>query len=337
MERQNSVVLDAEDNEINDDELQKILSEAKDHGKPPASFSHRKVRLGIRELPGGDEKHFRAALTDTLLEVFEQGAQVLGKPLLPPAPAEPKDYLRCRERHGHDWSEPLTELSQPLWLALAHGCSRHFGIEYRLLIKINVKWDVAPSPNATPRQLLTSFGFDPAQFSLYRADSAAFLPPDTPLQIRRGDLFEAQADGKYGDTGKRPRPSRGSQTIEDDVEELKEAGVDARLLVIGGQKYVEVQGLLVPSPPWTPCEVSILIAVPATYPTGFLDAFYIEATARHQSGTIPREQSRHNFDGRWWILVSWHYADHRPWNPRQDDLSTHVEHCRGFFLQRGVK
>lgn len=316
-----------------DADLPDTVTEGKKHGQLPAEFKQTKVQIGVRELPNGKEVHFKALLTDSLREVFERGAQALGKPLLPPAGAIPLDLLRCRERAGQGWSDPITNLEQPLWLALAGRCSRHFGIEYVLAVKINTKWGIAPSPNATPRELLTSFGFDPSQFSLYKANSSDLLPPDTPLDLKRGDEFEAQKDGRYGAPVETLHPPRGVQTIEDDVEALQEAGINARLFVEGGQKYVEVRGIRVPSPPWSPSKVNILIAVPATYPTGGLDAFYVEMKVQHISGSIPNLQSVVQLDGRSWGLISWHYATNRPWNAQHDDLASHIEHCRGAFLR----
>lgn len=320
-----------------DADLPEAVAESKAHGRLPAKFERARVRLGVRQLPDGREMKFTAALTDTLREVFERGAETLGKPLLPPGSPRPLDTLHCRERGGQGWGEPLEELGRPLWLALAQGCTRHLGINYVLAVKINTKWGVAPSANATPRELLTSFGFDPAEFSLYRADGAAPLPPDAPLTLERGDTFEAQKDGRYGAPAGTVRPVRGTQTVEDDVEAAREAGINVRLFAEGGQRYVEVRDLPVPSPPWSRDRANILVAIPATYPVGGLDAFYLELTITHANGSVPYQSSTAQVDGRAWGLISWHYAINRPWSPRHDDLLSHIEHCRGYFLRRGVR
>jgi hypothetical protein len=316
--------------------LPKPIAAAEVDGRLPAKARLLKVQVGFRELPHGHEAKFKASLTDTLLEVFAEGAHQLGKPLLPPGSNHPLDVLRCRERHGEKWSDSITGLERPLWLALAQGCTRHFGIEYVLAVKINTEWAIAPSTTMTPRELLTSFGFDPSQFSLYKPDSTEPLPADTAVSLYRGDMFEAQKDGRYGASAKPKRPSRGSQTIEDDVEAVEEAGIEARLLSCGGQEYVEVRGAEVPSPPWSLDKLTLLISVPATYPAGGLDAFYIELPVRHASGAIPYQSQTAQIDFRSWGLISWHYQASRPWNPLHDDLSTHIEHCRGALLKRGV-
>jgi hypothetical protein len=54
------------------------------------------------------------------------------------------------------------------------------------------------------------------------------------------------------------------------------------------------------------------------------------------NGAIHRAQAAGPLLGRKWNLISWHYSSKRPWNPRVDDLQSHIAHCKGFFLQRGV-
>lgn len=311
------------------------IAAGKEHGNLDEGLLRKRIRLGVRKWPDGCEVFIKSALRDTLREVFAQAADVLGERLLPPAPQAPLDALRYHEKHD-EWSLPITNLNQPLWLALVHGVTRHLAIEYKLTIKINTRWGIAPSSNATPRELLTSFGMSPDEFSLYKTDSVDPLPPDTPLSIRRGECFEAQKDGKYGSIAIVSSP-RGSQTIEEDVEGVNEAGINARLIAVGSQKYVEVCAVDVPSPPWGREQANILIAIPATYPSGALDGFYLELPFTHAGGSIPRQQQIVAIDGRNWALISWHYHESRPWSPSHDDLTTHIENCRGFFLARGVR
>ena len=157
-----------------------------------------KIRISALLWPDGKEHLLQVQLEDTLLDIMQASAKSFGLPLLPPPPQEPLDFLRSQKRHGGGWSQPLTELKTPLWLALAKEYSRRFAIEFRLAIKVNAKWGVVPTSEMSPRELETLFGFDPTQYSLYRASSIELLPPDTPLPLKRGDCFEAQKDGKYG-------------------------------------------------------------------------------------------------------------------------------------------
>lgn len=294
-----------------------------------------KVTLSARTYPNGPENHFHAHLGDTLGQVFEKAAHALHTPLLPPLPIPPLDllFVRC---HDGLWGEPKTDLGIPLWVALAEGLSRHVAIDYRLVVRINTKWGVASARQMTPRALLTEFGFNPDDFSLYKADGTQPLPPDTPIDIERGAHLEAQKDGRYGGALSPSFPIRGLQTIEDDVECLKGQGLDIHLHNINAQKYVEVLDLRIPSAPWSHTSATILIAVPGTYPAGGLDALYLLSGVTQQGG-VPRQQATAQLLNRTWGLISWHYTAGRPWNPQRDDLGTHIEHCRGYFLARGVK
>ncbi|MBA2525931.1 MAG: hypothetical protein H0V18_09145 [Pyrinomonadaceae bacterium] len=331
------------DKQLGDDWLENIDAElpaqigaGAAQGKLDQHVREKKIKLGVRTWPDGRETTFKASLNDSLGEVFAKGAEALAVPLLPPAPHAPLDSLRYLKKR-HEWSEPLTKLEQPLWLALEQGVTRHFGIEYELAVKINTRWGVAPSATATPRELLTSFGMNPQEFSLYKVDAVEPLPPDTPLTLQRGDCFEAQKDGKYGSSVLVSRAALGSQTIADDVEVANETGLTARLIRVGAQTYVEVRDITIPAPPWGNSSADILIAVPATYPAGGLDAFYVGLPFTHSTGSIPNQQQTVSIEARNWVLISWHYHESRPWNPRQDDLTTHIQHCRGYFLSRGVK
>jgi len=313
-----------------DHPLPEHVTTAKDSVLPPG-LGELKIRLGVERWPHSQEQHFRARLADTLLDVMRDGARELGEEILPPHSDVPLDLLRSKRHGSHDWSLPITELERPLWVHLVYGGTRHFAIEYRLAIRINTKWGVAESDHMTPRQLLTSFGFDPNDYSLYQGNSTEPFPPDTPLHLKRGEHFEAQKDGRYGLTA-----PRGLQTIEDDIAFVCTAGVSARLIAQNGQRFVEVAGLEIPSPPWSGPRATIAIAVPASYPQGGLDGFYLEKTV-NQGGSIPYEQPAISLNGRTFALISWHYAAGREWNPRSDDLASHIAHCRGYFLKRGIR
>lgn len=306
-------------------------------GKIKKEDKAREVILAIREWNDDEDMKLRAKVNDTLGEVLEAAGKALGTKVLPPGPEAPLDLLRG-QLHSGEWSGPIADLSQPLGKALEKRFKKHFAVEYLLVVKINALWGVSPSANPTPRQLLAAFGMDANEYTLYPPNKNTPYPVDTPMRVKRGQHFEAQKDGRYGD-GRTPigKKSRGTQTIEDDVRDYKEAGATARLFTVGDQPYVEVANVKIPSPPWDTQRANILIAIPATYPTGGLDAFYLKLPIGHASGDIPRKQGVLQLDAVEWLLISWHYHPTKPWNAAQDDLSTHVEHCRGFFLERGVR
>jgi hypothetical protein len=159
----------------------------------------REVEVSV-ELAGDSEHHrhhFHISRDARLLEVLDEGARKLGVHLLP-NPAEPLDRL-----HGvyenHEIGPPL-ELSLTLVEFLKENPrTHHFAVELVLAIRVNTRWRVAPEKDMTPRAILALADLSSDEYSLYfPPDSVDPLPPDTPVELRRGERFEAQRDGKYG-------------------------------------------------------------------------------------------------------------------------------------------
>lgn len=143
---------------------------------------------------------FRFTLPETapLLEVLTTGAQQAKIILLPNA-TEPLDQLHNLGSHGEvglaidDLQEPLGE-----YLKRQHT-TRDFGIELRRVFRVNNRFAVAGEPMLSPRQILTLVGLKVEEYSLYRANSADLLALDVAVAVNRGDVFEAQRDGRYGE------------------------------------------------------------------------------------------------------------------------------------------
>ena len=125
----------------------------------------------------------------------------------------------------------------------------------------------------------------------------------------------------------------GNNILSEHFAELLAGGFDACEHVENGQKYIEVRGLFINSPPWNKSEANILIVIPNNYNLGGLDGFYVEdgvLLANNQPHPRTRVQGVHTILGRKWWSVSWHYL--KPWSP-EDSLVTHIQHCRQFFKQ----
>ena len=124
----------------------------------------------------------------------------------------------------------------------------------------------------------------------------------------------------------------------EEVEALRLDGMVVDLVESSGQCYARVRGLTAPSPPWGSEDVDILIAVPAVYDLAGLDGLYVRLPYTFNGGTHPRVENGSiiSVEGEEWRQVSWHYADGKPWITGQDNLETHIQHCSGFFRQRGA-
>jgi hypothetical protein len=128
-------------------------------------------------------------------------------------------------------------------------------------------------------------------------------------------------------------PERGCEEVGD----LAGRGVAVRLVENNGQCYALVGGVASPAPPWNRDRFDILVAIPAAYDAAELDSFYVELPCTYKGSDHPRIQGTTIvLDGRSWRLVSWHYGEGKPWVRGKDSLETHITHCRGFFLERGL-
>lgn len=119
---------------------------------------------------------------------------------------------------------------------------------------------------------------------------------------------------------------------------LQARGLGVEIWIHDKQIYVRVPCLDAPSPPWDKQHYDILIAIPALYDDAELDGFYLGLPYKHSD----REHERVNgpivaIREREWRLVSWHYLDGKKWVKGRDTLESHIVHCKGFFLARGVR
>jgi len=147
--------------------------------------------------PDHEPKHLRVKRDATLLEVFDEAARKLDVKLLP-NPHTPLDQLRGVYEHHHV-GEPVDLNVTVEDFLQQEQKTHHLAIELVLAIEINTRWRIAPEKEMTPKDILTLAGLPWQQYSLYfPAESVDPLPPDTPVKLHRGQRFEAQRDGKYG-------------------------------------------------------------------------------------------------------------------------------------------
>src|SRR5438105_5053701 len=123
----------------------------------------------------------------------------------------------------------------------------------------------------------------------------------------------------------------------EEVLELARRAVGIRLVEKNSQCYALAEAVPAPSPPWNKDRFDILIAIPAAYDAAEIDSFYVELPCTYKGNDHPRIQGTViDVEGRRWRLASWHYGEGKPWERGRDSLETHITHCRGFFLERGL-
>jgi hypothetical protein len=131
-----------------------------------------------------------------LLDVLLTGAELCKVNLLPPGD-NPWDKLE--NLRGHT-TIPISDLSENLDRYLAEdGATHEFGIILLRIFRVNSRWAIAPQEQLTPREILGLVHLKSDEYTLYPPGSDKMLPLDTPVAVHRGECFEAQRDGKYGE------------------------------------------------------------------------------------------------------------------------------------------
>jgi hypothetical protein len=163
----------------------------------PESADGAIVKVSVEILETGQGPYELKLERETpLAEVLERGLTESGNQLVP-EPQPPLDKLH-NLRHK-EVGPAIANLEEPLWKYLREPHTTHdFGIELVRAFRVNTRWAVALEPQMTPRQILALVGLDFQQYTLYRPGSVDPLPLDSPVEMKRGEVFEAQRDGKYG-------------------------------------------------------------------------------------------------------------------------------------------
>jgi len=156
------------------------------------------VKLTSRILPDGDRLHLVVAREDALEQIVTETLERSGKDLPAPGPEHPLDRLHDLGPHD-EVGQAIEDLAQPVWEYLRQPHTTHnFGVELVLAIRVNKRWKVATQQTMTPLEILALFQLDSSEFSLYLPNQTVPLPPGTGIALTRGEVFEAQKDGKYG-------------------------------------------------------------------------------------------------------------------------------------------
>ena len=123
-----------------------------------------------------------------------------------------------------------------------------------------------------------------------------------------------------------------------EIDQLAASGLVIELVNEGVQPYALIRGIEALSPPWDRTLYDILVPIPIAYDLGTpLDGFYLGTPYTFNRGDHNRVSGQVvTVENRQWKLVSWHYPDGKPFNPKTDTIESHVVHCRGFFLERGA-
>jgi hypothetical protein len=144
-----------------------------------------------------DIQHIKLPGNAPLIEIIRQWASSTTHILLP-NPEMPLDRLHNIIKHD-DVGPAIEDLqiSTGEFIKAPHT-SHDFGVELVRAFRLNTRWWVAPKENMSPSEILSLAGLNSQEYTLYRDQNVDPLPLNIAVPINRGDIFEAQRDGKYG-------------------------------------------------------------------------------------------------------------------------------------------
>jgi hypothetical protein len=155
------------------------------------------VSVKVIDEPARGQHPVELSSAALLLDVLLTGAELCKVELLPPG-TEPWDKLENVDRHGH--LVVLPDLQETLDAFLRDdGHTHEFAIRLLRIFRVNTRWAIASKEDLTPREILALVNLKPEDYTLYPPGSDKLLPLDTPVRVHRGERFEAQRDGKYGE------------------------------------------------------------------------------------------------------------------------------------------
>ncbi len=122
-----------------------------------------------------------------------------------------------------------------------------------------------------------------------------------------------------------------SSAVQHEVEELRKQGL-AVSLVEGQDGFIHVilENYSLPSG-YSVQSSKLLVKLPASYPNGMPDMFWVDEAVRLANGSLPDRANPEAVNGNTWLRFSWHPAR---WNPGNDTLLTYLEFVNRRLEQR---
>jgi hypothetical protein len=155
-------------------------------------------RMILARVAGHGFEEFEVPGDATLSETMRETGRLTGVGLLPPG-EHPFD--RLHSIHGEQVGPVIEDLKETIDEYLEKsGVEPRFEVELQRTFRVNTRWDVAPSDQLSPREILAlpKINLDYKEFTLYLPGKHEPLPLEVPILIERGADFEAQRDGRYG-------------------------------------------------------------------------------------------------------------------------------------------
>ncbi len=247
--------------------------------------AHAQVHVATR-IDGHGVETFEVSRHATLVELMAEGARLTGLSLLPPT-NHPFDRLHAM--HGEAVGHVIENIHRTIEEYLRQSdTSPHFAIELLRTFRVNTRWDVAPKPELSPKEILFAAKDPPGvhRVHVYTQRRANRFRLTRPFL-----LSEAKSSTRIAMVAMAGSGTMGPDRVREEVDELVRRGVAVKTVELNGQCYVQVDGVEAPSPPWSSTRFNILIAIPAAYDAAELDGFYVALPCCFNNGEHPESKA----------------------------------------------
>lgn len=238
-------------------------------------------------------------------------------------------------------SEPDRLLAETELVDLDRPGVEHFKRGKKESWKLNVQGVVIESdlPTMIVNDAMERAGFDPNQawiiFLKVAGEDKREVQTTDPIDLRHPGIEKLRLTPRHVENGESPVALRRDFALLDvDEDFLDGLGYPwETILEPSGRRWLVVRGYVFPEG-YIERKADVAMEIPNTYPAAQIDMFYVCPPARLASGTeIPRTESVEHIGRRSFQRWSRHRMSSAPWNPKTDNVTTHMALVESAILK----
>lgn len=204
-------------------------------------------------------------------------------------------------------------------------------------LNVQGKKIVSEVPVITAASALSRAGFDPNDWIIIlkvAGQPKRQLAADDEIDLRAPGIEKIRLTAKDVNNGEvRPAPLREFALLEDDESHLDSLGLEWETRSSDGHRWLLIRDYPVPEG-FTAERTTIALMLPPAYPQAEIDMFYVHPHLRLSSGAeIPATQALQTIGGLSFQRWSRHRGSIKPWNPRRDNVVTHLALVESALLK----
>lgn len=183
-------------------------------------------------------------------------------------------------------------------------------------------------PTIVVAEAMRRAGFDPAQpwhiFLKVEGRPKQAIDVNDPVDLRTPGIEKIRLTPRDVNNGEVGAPRRAFALLPADERQLDAMGCRWETVIDGRRRWLLISGYFVPTG-YTVSAVTLALEIPGPYPGAQIDMFYLHPVLRREvGGEIPATQTIETIHGREFQRWSRHRGPQSPWDPRVDNVITHL-------------